>query len=65
MSITVHTGNVFLYVDDAFCISMDHKSVLEKESGKNWTLKSSSLGPPRMYLGNKVSKIILENGVTT
>ena len=56
---------VLLYVDDALCISMFPKSVLEKESGKYWTLKSGSLGPPNISLGNKVSKVTLENWVTT
>ena len=56
---------VLLYVDDALCVSMDPKSVLENEIGKYWTLKPGSLGPPTLYLGNKVSKVTLENGVST
>ena len=56
---------VLLYVDDALCISTDPKSVLEKEIGKYWTLKPGSLGPPTLYLGNKVSRVTLENGVST
>ena len=56
---------VLLYMDDALCISMDSKSVLEKKIGKYLTLKSGSLGPPSIYLENKVSKVTLENRVTT
>ena len=56
---------LWLYVDDVLCISTDPKSVLEKEIGKYWTLKSGSLGPPTIYQGNKVSKVTLENKVTT
>ena len=44
---------------------MDPKSVLEKEIGKYWVLRSGSLGPPSIYLGNKVYKVTSENGVTT
>ena len=56
---------VLLYVYDALCISMNPKSVLEKESDKYWMLKTSSLGPLNIYIGNKVSQVTLENGVTT
>ena len=41
---------------------MNPKSVLQNEIGRYWTLKKSSLGPPSIYLGNKVSEVILENG---
>ena len=54
---------ILLYVDDALCCSMSAKDVLEKELGKFWTLKKNSVGPPNLYLGNKVSKVTLENGV--
>ena len=50
---------VLSYMNDALCISMDRKSVLVKEIGKYWTLKSELLGPPSIYLGKKVSKITL------
>ena len=54
---------VLLYVDDALAISHRPKEVLEKEIGKYWILKPSSIGPPKIYLGNKVSTVTLENGV--
>ena len=44
---------------------MNPKSVLEKEIGKYWTLKPGLLGPSTLYLGNKASKVTLENGVST
>ena len=52
-----------LYVDDCLCIDEFPESVL-KEIGKYWTLKPSSVGPPSIYLGNKVTKVTLENNVT-
>ena len=55
---------VLLYVDDALCCSCNPKDVLEKEIGKFWTMKKGSIGPPNIYLGNKVSKVKLENGVS-
>ena len=55
---------VLLYVDDALCISMNPEDILNKEIGKYWTMKKNSVGPPDIYLGNKISKVTLENGVT-
>ena len=55
---------VLLYVDDTLCISMNPSDVIEKEIGKYWKLKPGSLGPPSIYLGNKVTKVTLENGVS-
>ena len=54
---------VLLYVDDALCCSCNPKEVLSNELGKFWTMKKGSIGPPNKYLGNKVSKVTLENGV--
>ena len=34
------------------------------EIGKYWFLKPTAIGPPKLYLGNKVSKVTLENGVS-
>ena len=45
-------------------MSIDDKSVLEKEIGKYWTLNKVSLGPPKIYLGNKVLQVTLENGMS-
>ena len=54
---------VLLYVDDALCVSHRPKEVLEKEIGKYWIMKPNSVGPPKLYLGNKVSQVKLDNGV--
>ena len=54
---------VLLYVDDALCISNNAEKVLREEIGKYFVLKPGSVGPPKIYLGNKVSKVTLENGV--
>jgi len=53
---------VLLYVDDALCISDNGRHVLEKEIGKYFYIKDGSVGPPTIYLGNKVSKVTLANG---
>ena len=55
---------VLLYVDDALAISHCPKEVLEKKIGKYWIMKPTSIGQPKLYLGNKVSEVTLENGVT-
>ena len=54
---------VLLYVDDALCVSMNGKHVLENEIGKYFYIKEGSVGPPTIYLGNKVSNVTLTNGV--
>ena len=50
-------------MDDALCCSSSPKEVLTAELGKFWTMKKGSIGPPNIYLGNKVSKVTLEKGV--
>jgi len=54
---------MLLYVDDLLCISCNPFDVINKEIGKYWTLKESSIGPPKIYLGNRLSKVKLENVV--
>ena len=55
---------VLLYVDDTLCISCNGEDVLRNEIGKYWLIKEGSIGPPTIYVGNKVSKVTLENGVS-
>ena len=55
---------VLLYVDDCLCVSHKSKSVLEEQIGKYFCLKAESIGRPDIYLGNKVTQVVLENGVT-
>ena len=52
---TPYWEHILLYVDDALCISMDSKNVLENQIDKYFVIKPGSVGPPKLYLGNKVS----------
>ena len=54
-------GYVILYVDDALCIPMNAGNVLNNDIGKYFLSKPGSVGSPNIYLGNKVSKVTLEN----
>ena len=60
---TEHWEFILPYVDDALCISMRPEEILNNEIGKYWIMKKDSVGLPNIYLGNKVSKVTLENGV--
>ena len=53
---------VLLYVDDCLVISKDPEGML-KRLGKYFVLKDGSVGPPSLYLGAKISQVILPNGV--
>ena len=54
---------VLLYTDDALCISHKPETVLKEELGKYFGLKPESIGPPKIYLGGKMRKVTLDNGV--
>ena len=54
---------VLLYTDDALVVSEFGEKILREELGKYFELKEESIGPPDIYLGGKVSKVTLENGV--
>ena len=53
---------ILLYVDDTLCISHNAEHILRGELGKYFVLKESSIGPPKLYLGNKLTLVTLENG---
>jgi hypothetical protein len=53
---------MLLYVDDVLCISHDAKSEIEKLD-KYFPMKPGSIGPPDLYLGSKIKRCILPNGV--
>jgi hypothetical protein len=53
---------ILLYVDDCLCIHHDPKTELEKLD-KYFMMKPGSIGDPDMYLGAKVRRVQLENGV--
>ena len=55
---------ILLYVDDCLVISQ-HPDVTLKRLGKYFPLKKESVGPPKLYLGGKLSKIELPNGVVS
>ena len=54
---------VLLYCDDTLVISEKGEAVLRQEIGKYFELKEESIGPPSIYLGGKVRKVTLKNGV--
>ena len=54
---------ILLYVDDALCVSNNAEGILKNELGKYFVIKPGSVGVPKIYLGNKVSKVTLANGV--
>ena len=55
--------NILLYVDDALVVSENAESILRNELGRYFHLKEESIGPPTVYLGGRVCKVQLENGV--
>ena len=54
---------VLLYVDDALVVSENAESILRNEVGRYFELREESIGPTGHYLGGKVRKVQLENGV--
>ena len=54
---------ILLYTDDCLVISDNAKAILRKEIGKLFTIKEQSIGDPGQYLGGKLRKVTLENGV--
>lgn len=54
------------YVDDTLCIGCNAENFLRSEICRFFYLKKGSIGPPKIcYLGNKVSKVTLDNVVDT
>ena len=54
---------VLLYVDDVLVISENAEKILRTEIGCYFELKEESIGPPKIYLGARVRKVQLDNGV--
>ena len=53
---------MLLYTDDCLAISkMPMESLME--INKYFLMKPSSIGPPKIYLGTKMTKVQLPNGV--
>ena len=53
---------ILLYVYDCLCISENPKPAL-LQMDKYFPIKPASIGPPKTYLGGRVSNIQLPNGV--
>ena len=54
---------ILLYTDDAVVVSENAEEILRNKLGKYFELKPSSIGPPSLYLGSRVRKVSLNNGV--
>ena len=54
---------ILLYVDDALVVSENAESILQNELGRYFHLKEESIDPPTVYLGSRVHKVQLQNGV--
>ena len=54
---------ILLYVDNALVVSENAESILQNELRRYFHLKEESIGPPTVYLGGRVCKVQLENGV--
>ena len=54
---------ILLYVDNALVVSENAESILGNELRRYLHLKEESIGPPTVYLGGRVHKVQLENGV--
>ena len=54
---------VLLYVDDTLVISENAEKILREEIGRYFELKEESVGHPTLYLGGRVCKVTMENGV--
>ena len=53
---------MLLYVDDALCIHHDGDTAL-KSLDRYFQMKEASIGDPDLYLGSKLRKVTLPNGV--
>ena len=53
---------VLLYTNDTLVVSTRAEHVLRHEIGKYFELKEESIGPPKIYLGASVRKVLLDNG---
>ena len=54
---------VLLYTDDILAIMVNPETFIRDELSRKFVVKEKSIGQPTQYLGNKVSKVTMENGV--
>ena len=52
-----------IYTDDVLVVPEHGEKFLRSELNKYFELKEESIGPPKVYLGGRMSKVTLENGV--
>ena len=50
-----------LYTYDVLVVSERGEQFLRNELGNYFELKEESIGPPKIYLGGNMSKVVLEN----
>ena len=55
---------VLLYTDDILAISEDPERFIRDELDSCFVVKPKSIGKPTQYLGNKVTEVKLDNGIT-
>ena len=55
---------VLLYTDDALVVGENAEGILHNEIGRYFELKQESIGEPKIYLGGRVRKVQLDNGVS-
>ena len=51
-----------MYVDATLVIRERAELILRSELGRYFELKEESIGPPSLYLGGNVRKVVLEDG---
>jgi len=56
---------ILLYVDDALAIGPNAERILREGIGRYFEIKEESIGLPTLYLGARVSKVVMENGMDT
>ena len=54
---------ILLYVDNTLVVSENAESIQQNELRRYFDLKEEPIGPPTIYLGGRVQKVQLENGV--
>ena len=54
---------ILLYTDNALVISENAERVLRLDLGRYFELKEESIGPPKLYLGGRIRKVQLKNGI--
>ena len=53
-----------MYTYDVLVVSERGEQFLRNELGKYVELKEESVGQPKIHIGGKMSKVVLENGLT-